>query len=438
MTTITLPVDGGGFVTVDISQVMYTAPAPVPAPPAPTPPPPAPTPPPPAPAPPPPPAVRKALTQWHKPNQSLGSPSDTATMWADHTHTRTAVNFSAVQMLFGNPWTIDRTVVNHMVGTGASGGLLAANWRAGNGGLLVPAGQGPSTAQRNGYALGGVISCAPVAASDGGHAHLMLRADLLGCVWHSSPDDWALASWDAAYPNQPMHSWVRYGSHAATPSLAASVGANGWIDKPGTRSVGGVILHHNTPTAAVLYVGDSTTDGDLIVSGACNYQSPGWRAANAMSQRGVPITFGRLSQGGAKWDDIQYQLQAAIDAGVCGAGVIVAIPTFTSNEALTASGHWARSQTLVTMAQSAGATVLLIGPMCSTSQSQVRHDVRALMLAAGKPYVDTMLTIGATADLSVFAAGMCGDPNGAAVHPSAQANAALAVVHDNKLTAIIG
>jgi hypothetical protein len=60
------------------------------------------------------------------------------------------------------------------------------------------------------------------------------------------------------------------------------------------------------------------------------------------------------------------------------------------------------------------------------------------MLASGKPYVDTMLYIGSTADLSVFAPGMCGDPNGAAVHPSALANAALALAHENKLTAIIG
>jgi hypothetical protein len=34
--------------------------------------------------------------------------------------------------------------------------------------------------------------------------------------------------------------------------------------------------------------------------------------------------------------------------------------------------------------------------------------------------------------------GMCGDPNGAAVHPSALANATLAQVHGNNLTAIIG
>jgi hypothetical protein len=427
MTTITLPTTDGGSVSFEVSAVSYTAPTPVPAPP------PAPTPPPPAP-----PSVRKALVQWHKPNQSLGSPSDTTTLWADHTHMRTGIAFSAVQVLFANPWSTPRTIVNHMVGTGSSGGLLAANWHAGASGLVLPAGQGPSTAQRNGYALGSVIACSPVAASDGGPAHLMLRADLLGCVWHSSPDDWAQPVWDSAYPREPMHSWVRYGSHAATPALAASVGANGWIDKPGTRSVGGIILHHNTPAAAVLYVGDSTTDADLITSGVCNYQSPGWRAVNAMAQRGVPITYGRLSQGGAKWDDIQYQLQAAIDAGACGAGVIAAIPTFTSNEALTAAGHWARSQALVTLAQNAGATVMLIGPMCSTSFSQIRHDVRALMLASGKPFVDTMLSIGSTTDLSVFAPGMCGDPNGAAVHPSALANATLAQVHDNKLTAIIG
>lgn len=419
MTTITLPTTDGGTVTLDVSAVSYTAPAPVPTPP-------------------PVPSVRKAFAQWHKPNQSLGSPTDLTTLWADHTHTRTAVNFSRVQVLFANPWSTARTIVNHMVGTGSSGGLLAANWHPGVSGLVVPAGQGPSTAQRNGYAAGSVIECAPKAASDGGHAHLMLRADLLGCIWHSSPDDWGQASWDAAYPDQPMRSWVRYGSHASTPALAASVGSGGWIDKPGMRSVGGVILHHNTPAAAVLYIGNSTTDADLIATGVCNYQSPGWRAASAMSQRGVPITYGRFSQGGAKWEDIQYQLQAAIDAGVCGAGVIAAIPTFTSNENLTAAGHWARSQALVMMAQTAGATVLLIGPMCSTSPSQIRRDVRALMLAAGKPYVDTMLTIGSTADLSVFAPGMCGDPNGLAVHPSALANATLAQVHDNKLTAIIG
>jgi hypothetical protein len=235
-----------------------------------------------------------------------------------------------------------------------------------------------------------------------------------------------------------MRSWVRYGSHASTPALAAQTGAGGWIDKPGMRSVGGIILHHNTPAAAVLYVGDSTTDGDLNEQGQCNYQSAGWRAVNAMAARGVPITFGRLSQGGAKWDDIQYQLQTAINAGVCGAGVIVVIPTFTSNEAMPAGGHWARCQTLMTMAQAAGASVMLVGPMCSTSSSQTRHEVRALMLASGKPFVDTMAAIGSLGDLSVFAAGMCGDPNGLAVHPSAQANAALAAVHDARLTAIIG
>lgn len=424
MPIITLPTTNGGTVTLDVSAVSYTAPT--------APPPPPPPPPPPAPS------VRKALAQWHKPNQSLGSPSDATTPWADHTHTRTAVNFSAVQVLFANPWSTARTIVNHMVGTGSSGGLLAANWHAGGAGLVVPAGQGPSTAQRNGYALGSVIACAPVPATDGGHAHLMLRADLLGCVWHSSPDEWTQAAWDAAYPGQPMRSWVRYGSHASTPALAATAGASGWIDKIGTRSVGGVILHHNTPAAAVLYVGDSTTDGDLNAPGVCNYQSAGWRAANAMSQRGVPITFGRLSQGGAKWDDIQYQMQAAIDAGVCGAGVIAAIPTFTSNEGLSAAGHWARSQALVAMAQTAGATVMLIGPMCSTSPSQARHDVRAMMLGSGKPYVDTMAVIGSLGDLSVFAAGMCGDPLGLAVHPSATANAALGAAHDSKLTAMIG
>ncbi len=418
---VNIPVDGG-TVALDIAGATFT---PNPAPPPPPPPPPAPQ-------------GRKAYQVWHKVNQSLGSPTDTSALWADHTVLRTGIAFSAIQVLFANPWNNARTIVNHMVGLGATGGLIAAQWHPGASGLVVPAGEGASTAQRNGHAAGSIIACAPVAAADGGPAHVMLRADLLGCVWHSSPDGWGQAAWDAAYPREPLRSWVRYGSHASTPALAAQTGANGWIDKPGMRSVGGIILHHNTPAAAVLYVGDSTTDGDLNAAGVCNYQAPGWRAANAMAQRGVPITFGRMSQGGAKWDDIQYQLQAAIDAGVCGAGVIAAIPTFTSNEALTAAGHWARSQALVSMAQNAGATVMLIGPMCSTSPSQTRHDVRALMLASGKPFVDTMLYIGSTADLSVFAPGMCGDPNGLAVHPSALANATLAQVHDNRLTAIIG
>lgn len=393
---------------------------------------------PPPPPPPPPATVKKAYEVWHKVNQSLGSPSDTATPWCDHTTLRTRIGFSAVQVLFANPWGSPRTIVNHMVGLGASGGLLAAQWHAGAGGVVVPAGQGASTAQRNGHMLGSVIECTPIAAADGGPAHVMLRADLLGCVWHSSPDGWTQSAWDAAYPNQPMQSWVRYNSHAATPALAAGVGANGWIAKPGMRSVGGLVLHHATPAAAVLYIGDSTTDADLIIPGVCNYQSPGWRAVNAMAARGVPVTFGRMSQGGAKWDDFQYQLQAAIDQGICGAGVIAVLPTFTSNDANTAAGHMARCQTLIAMATAAGAEVALVGPMCSTTHDQTRLDVRSMMLASGLPCVDTGAVIGLSADPSVFAAGMCGDPSGYAVHPSNAANTALAAAHDAMLTGVIG
>lgn len=393
---------------------------------------------PPPPPPPPPVTVKKAYEVWHKVNQSLGSPSDAATPWSDHTTLRTRIPFSAVEVLFANPWSSARTIVNHMIGLGASGGLLAAQWHAGAGGVVVPAGQGASTAQRNGHMSGGVVSCAPIAAADGGPAHVMLRADLLGCVWHSSPDGWTQAAWDAAYPQQPMHSWVRYNSHAATPALAASVGANGWIAKPGMRSVGGLILHHASPAASVLYFGDSTTDADLNMPGVCNYQSPGWRSVNTMAARGVPVTFGRMCQGGAKWDDILYQAQQAAALGLLGAGSIAVLPTHTSNDANTASGHWARSQQLVSIVQAAGGTPALVGPMCSTTHDQTRLDVRALMLASGLACVDTGAVIGLDSDPSVFAPGMCGDPAGYAVHPSNAANAALASAHDAMLTGVIG
>lgn len=442
MTTITLPTTDGGTVTLEVSAVAYTAPAPVPPPPAPTPPPPAPTPPPPAPVPPPPPApARRSLENFKELSQPIDSPAS-ANHWAARTIIRTPVNFSGVQLLFNNPGInnntgpIPRTVLNHMASASATLTRSPTAWQAGNSNITVPASPSSNASQRPGYMAGSIISMAPIAAADGGANIVVVSADMVGAVWHASPDGFDGTAWGTAYPWRPLMSWRAYNVERSTPATANASAS--WIDMPGSQAVAGLIVHHATPAAAVLYIGDSTTDGDLIIPGVCNYQSAGWRAVNAMNNRGVPITFGRLSQGGAKWDDMQYRLQAVIDAGVCGAGVIVAIPTFTSNDEQNAAFQWGRSQTLVTMAQNAGATVLLIGPMCSTSPSQVRHDVRALMLAAGKPYVDTMLTIGSTADLSVFAAGMCGDPNGAAVHPSAAANAALAVVHDNKLTAIIG
>jgi hypothetical protein len=396
----------------------------------------------PVPPPPPPPGgLRRAFANFKTLSQPLGSPSDTNTSWAVRSILRTRIPFSSVRILFENPGfnntgAIPRTITNHMVAASATVVRNpAGGWKAGNANLVVPAGPTNVPSQRPGYALGAAIDIAPIAAADGGPNILVLAADMTGAVWHASPDGYSKTSFSAAFPEHPLLSWTAYNAQASTPATA---NAGSWGDpRDGMVSVGGVLLEHATAIASLLYVGDSTTDADLN-GGGCNYLSPGWRAANALAAKGTPISFGRMSQGGAKWDDIQYRLQAAIDNGLVGTGVIVGVPTFTSNDTQSTAYQWQRSQALVALVQAAGGTPLLVGPMCSTSPSALRNDIRALMRAGTVAYVDTMAAIGTSADPSVFAPGMCGDPSGAAVHPSHAANVALAPLHEAAITAILG
>ena len=377
--------------------------------------------------PPPVPSVRKAFNNYRSHFHPLGSLTDTSTAWTDHSLFRAPGGFSAVQFAYFNHTASDRVITDHMAAAGPTGVVNPSGWMAGQHGLVVPAGLATDPTRHPGFVVSPQIDLASVAASDGGPPWFMARASMIGCAWHMTPGvnngaGWDSAAWDAEWPGYPMQSWVKWWGNFATPSTAGD--ASGWSARPGRQSVCSPVFIHNSAHAAVIHFGDSTAGQDLNNPPHTNYMGFGWRAVRALAAQGVRLSFGSFAQGGSEWPAIRAQVAKAVTAGFA-PGAIGLLQVWTSNSALSATEQYAQATAAAAEFEAAGGKMIMVGPMCSTTGSQARLDARALMRGGSRPYLDTGAVIGTTADPSMFAPGMCGDPESYAVHGSQQAAIAL-------------
>jgi len=340
-----------------------------------------------------------------------------------------------MQLAFYNHHSVERTIINCMVAVGASGTLTPALWVAGQTGIVVPAGANPSPPHAPGRAITSVFGVTSIPAADGFGPYVMRRASMAGCAWSMSPGQnngavWDSAGWAIGYPDAPMQSYVRWNGDFATPGSAGD--ANGWTIKSGRASVALPVYLHSNEHWGLIHVGDSTGGADLTDPPHVNHLGPLWRAVRDLAKTGARISYANLCQGGSTWTDQKRQLQTALDAGWVGPKRMVAMQAFTSNEALSAAAHLAKMQEMVSMIKAAGGKPLIVGPMCSESNDNVRLEIRAALQAGTETWLDVGGTIGRTDNPSIFAANMCGDPIGSrplalGVHQSLAANVALTV-----------
>lgn len=430
ITTKTLAVPGGRVditaTTTTTVDAVFVADAPSPPPPAPAPPPPAPTPPPPAPA------TFKTLQNYSAHTQAFGGPG-----WTFRSARRAPGPFKAVRLIAYNASrTASRTIDNHMVSAPASMSLVPSGWVDGAAGLVVPPSADPDHGTLGpAWALGNVIEIASQPAADGApYPWLMVSAVSMNEVqWYCQPSNYNASEFAFKYPHRQLQSWHRGGNWAQA-STASVDSSSAWYADPGIEACGGVMYLHDQRHVNLVVIGDSTGRGDGAMPGVTNYQSIGFIAAQKLMEQGVRVSFASAAIGGATWPKINAQLDAFLAAGVIDANTVVFLPSFTSNSNASASAQWAESQALQAKVTAAGGHVVVIGPMLSPNPDQRRKDVRALVAASGRAWVDVPGIAGTTADPSVWASGMSCDND---VHPSYVCNAACGAVAANAVLQVM-